>query len=129
MEQLENRAGVLGRFGLAVREGEKKDDRFLVAKSGLFLSVVIDIGPGRWAPFFGVRCPELGLGDLLQSPLFCPPHPLPPPMIWGASWRPKMGPKRVESEALGAPKWDPRWFQEPPIRPSYSTLLGPIFDL
>ena len=52
MKQLENRAGVLGGFGMAVCEVEKTDDRFPVAKSRPPLSVVIKIGPGKWAPLF-----------------------------------------------------------------------------
>ena len=66
MRQLENRAGVLGGFGLAVCEGEKNDDRFPVAKSGPPLSVVIKIGPGKWAPFFLSSGSGTGVGELLH---------------------------------------------------------------
>ena len=52
MEQLQNRAGGSGGFGSAARAVEKNGDHFPVAKSRPPGSVVIKIGPGKWAPFF-----------------------------------------------------------------------------
>ena len=59
MEQLEHVAGRLGGFGLSVREIAKNHDRFLVAKSGSLLRVVIKKWAGKWAPIFRVRDREL----------------------------------------------------------------------
>ena len=65
MEQLENLAGVLGGFGLAVSKVEKNDDHFPVPKSSPPLFVVIKIGPGKWSPFFVSSRRETGVQELL----------------------------------------------------------------
>ena len=74
MEQLENVAGVLGGFGLAVWEIAKNHDRFLVAKSRPPPHrVVIKMWSGKWALFFSSSRSRPGIDELLHvfRPLPC----------------------------------------------------------
>ena len=74
MEQLENVAGVLGGFGLAVWEIAKNHDRFLVAKSRPpppSHRVVIKMWSGKWAPIFSSSRSRTGIEELLH--VFRPP--------------------------------------------------------
>ena len=69
MEQLENVAGVLGGFGLAVWEIAKNHDRFLVAKSRPpppSHRVVIKMWSGKWVPNFSSSRSRTGIEELLH---------------------------------------------------------------